>query len=83
MRTVDEILSDDRVNEQFQGTNFGSQTPRQVIASSLLKCACGYYSGHTATQICYNLGLTTKKWKLSERGKEYLFCALEGYLKTL
>lgn len=81
--TVQEIISDGVMNEQFAGTNFGLQTPRQVIASSLLKCACGYYSGHTATQICYNLGLTRKKWALTDKGKTYLFSVFEEHLKTL
>lgn len=81
--SVQEIIPDDAVEAQFKGTNFGSQTPRQVIASSLLKCACKYYSGRTATEICYRLGLTTKKWTLTERGRAYLFCALEKSLNTL
>lgn len=81
--SVHTIISDERLNEAFAGTNFGRQTPRQVVASSLLKCACKYHSGRTATEICYRLGLTTKRWTLTERGRDYLFCALNESLKTL
>ena len=51
-------------------------TPRDVLRLTLLKCACGYASGHTAKVIVEELGLV-KNWKLTAKGKLYLWNCFE------
>ena len=76
MEKTDEIISDIKVEIAFQETDFGSTPHREVIRNSLLKCACGYYTGHTAKSILIELGLVYKsKWNLTLLGQHYLFAA--------
>lgn len=73
MGTTD-IISNEQIRSAFANTNFGL-TPREVLAGALLKCASGYYTGHTAKQIVVELGLVGKNWTLTKLGKQYLFAA--------
>ena len=76
MDSVDQIISDKAIDAAFEGTNFGSPTPREIVANSLLKCAVGYYTGHTAKCILIELGLVYKsKWALTKLGQHYLWSA--------
>lgn len=72
---VEEIISDERLNDAWGNSNFGDCTKRDVLADTLLKCASGYYTGHTAKCIAEELGLVTKKWTLTKNGKLYLYYA--------
>lgn len=78
MDKVEHIISEDRLNEVWGNANFGNVSKRDVINNSVLKCASGYYTGHTAKCILEELGLVTKKWTLTKMGKEYLFVAFSG-----
>lgn len=76
MITLQEIISDESVQNEFANTDFGSTSNRDVIRFSLLKCASGYSTGHTAKQILIRLGLVDgRNWSLTQKGKEYLFVA--------
>ena len=69
-----EIVTEEELKRSFEGTNFGSAEPRNVIFGTLLKRSCGYHSGYTAEQICIELGLITQTAKkLTKLGKEYLY----------
>ena len=56
-------LSDDYINDLFQGTNFGEKTnnsvqeKRKLITKTLRNQLDGYWSGHTAYNIVVNGGL--------------------------
>ena len=50
MTTPEEIISDDAVTRVHGYANFGSMTPREVLADGVLKYAMGYSGGHT--QLC-------------------------------
>jgi hypothetical protein len=67
------ILSEDKVEKAFQGTNFGSVSHEDLITQCLLKRNCGYYDGFTIICICKELGLLTKTEKLTKLGKEVMF----------
>lgn len=72
---VEQIISDEILTKVWGNANFGDCTKRDVLASTLLKCASGYYTGHTAKCIAEELGLVTKKWTLTKAGKLYLYYA--------
>lgn len=72
MKELEEMLSTEKVDVAFKGTNFGSMSNRDVIRYSLLKYATGYCTGHTAKQVCTELGLVSKSG-LTKAGKQYLY----------
>lgn len=48
---------------------------RDVVNFAVLKCASGYYQGHTSTQIIKEHGLITEEYELTPKGKMYLWAA--------
>ena len=81
--TVYEIITDEQINIVWGYADFGPNPDRRkIIASTLLKCASGYHSGSTATHIVHELGLVKKSWKLSKKGRLYLYAAFEKYVKS-
>lgn len=75
METIVDLVSDEMIEKVFKNTNFGQTPKRYILSNTLLKCACGYNAGHTATLIVKRLGLVTEDWKLSMWGKRYLYAA--------
>lgn len=76
MERITDIVTDGQLQHAWGNADFGpSRTRREVIANTLLKCASGYSTGHTAKCIAEELGLVTQKWELSKKGKRYLFAA--------
>ena len=53
--------------------DFGDVSRMDVVKYATLKCASGYITGFTAEQILVKLGLVTKKWRLTKRGKTCLW----------
>ncbi len=49
-----------------------------VVKYALLKCASGYYQGHTSRQIATELGLLTKDYELTKRGQYCLYEFFRG-----
>ena len=78
MDTVNEIVTDSEMIIAIGNANFGIMENRDVIQYGLLKCACGYYQGHTSTQIITELKLITKAYKLTAKGKRYLWIAFNN-----
>lgn len=75
IETTIDLVTDAQVDLAWGNADFGNISKREVIANTLLKCASGYHTGHTASCIVQELGLVTQNWKLSQRGKRYLFAA--------
>lgn len=74
MKTVEQILSDEQINNAWGNASFGNDvSKRDVVANALLKYASEYGTGYTIEQICRELGLITKQCKLTTKGKEYLY----------
>jgi hypothetical protein len=74
METVEQILSDEQINNAWGNANFGKDiSKRDVVANALLKYASEYGTGYTIEQICRELGLITKQCKLNTKGKQYLY----------
>jgi len=69
-----EIISDEELDRVHGNARFGI-SKRDVIRFGLLKCASGYYQGHTSKTICMEHGLISKNYKLTEKGGRYLWAA--------
>lgn len=75
---IQKLASDEAVNAMFENTKFGSSSPREVIADTLLKIASGYSTGSTAIACCMGLDLIkqhskTRKYTLTVKGGYYLY----------
>jgi hypothetical protein len=71
---IQELISDSEVDRIHANSNFGC-SKRDVIRYGILKCASGYYQGHTSKTICIEHGLINKKYELTEKGRKYLWAA--------
>ena len=69
----EQIISDDEIIIVHGGANFGDTPKRDVVNYGVLKCACGYYQGYTSRQINVEHGLIDKDYKLTQKGREYLW----------
>lgn len=78
METIIEIVTDEELGDVWANANFGGMEPRDVVRYGLLKCACGYYQGHTSTQIITVLGLIDKDYNLTAKGRQYLWLAFDS-----
>ena len=76
--TAQNIIRDEELIEAFGNANFGSISKRDVVKFGLLKCVCGYYQGHTSTQIITELGLINKEYEITAKGRQYLWLAFEA-----
>jgi len=69
---MDEIISDEEIEEAFKGSNFGGCDPRKLLEQGVLKRLTGYGTGWTLAQIMCGLGLTTKKrGAVTKKGKRF------------
>ncbi len=79
MDTLEEIISDTELDKVYGNANFGGAgdmaEKREVVRHGVLKCACGYYQGHTSTQIVIKLGLVDNEYKITPKGQRYLWLA--------
>lgn len=82
MNTEQDIITDAQIQEVWGNADFGQFSQREIIAKTLLKCACGYTSGKIARYIVEDLGLVTADWKLSQRGEAYLYAAYQDKYKA-
>jgi hypothetical protein len=67
-----EDVTDEEIEKEFRGTNFGGANHREILSLSVLKKALGYHCGWTVTNIMLRMGLTKEDGTLTDRGK--LFC---------
>lgn len=73
-----EIISDEEIERVHANANFGSMDKRTVVNQGVLKCASGYYQGHTSNQIIKEHGLVTEDYELTPKGKAYLWAAFSN-----
>ncbi len=76
--SVAEIISDSEIDKVHGHANFGGMTKREVVALGVLKVASGYHQGGTSEQIILEHGLITSDYKLTDKGRRYLWEAF-GY----
>jgi spore coat protein U-like protein len=70
-----DIITDDEIEIVHGNANFGSMDKREVVNQGVLKCASGFYQGHTSSQIIKDHGLVTDDYQLTVKGKAYLWAA--------
>jgi len=74
--TVEEIISDEEMNNAFHNTNFGSRTPRFMLKDGINKVVQGYATGYTIECVMLELGLinksTPRKISITDLGRKYL-----------
>lgn len=73
--SVEEIVSDAEIEKAFLNTNFGGMQPRVVVSQAVLKCASGFYQGHTSKTICEELNLISSAYEITGKGRAYLWAA--------
>ena len=70
---IKDIVTDKQLDQAWGHSNFGPVSRRDIVRYTLLKYVCDYGSGHTAQCIVKELGLVTGEYRLTKRGKEYLY----------
>lgn len=73
--SVEDIVSDEQMNEAWANADFGACPRREVLRQELLKLASGYHTGKFATCILQELLLVDDKLKLTKLGQHYLYAA--------
>lgn len=77
-----EIISDEEIERIHANANFGGMEKREVVNQGVLKCASGYYQGSTSTQIIKEHGLVDAEYKLTPKGKTYLWAAFSSKISV-
>ena len=67
-----QALTDEAINQEFTGTNFGRDDLKNILAETVIDAAAGWRCGHTATTICTHLGLLTPKGSASALGLRFI-----------
>jgi len=74
--SINKIITDEEIESVWEYADFGinrNQNKRQLIEQAVLKCASGYYQGHTSETIITELGLIDNKYKLTGKGRAFLY----------
>lgn len=74
---LEKEVTDEEIAKAFDGSNFGDRKPRDLLALSVLKKALHYHCGHTITEIMVQMGLTTPKGRVTERGRQFCYRELQ------
>lgn len=81
---ITEIISDEEIERVHGNANFGSmnEDKRAIVNQGVLKCAAGFYQGSTSTRIITDHGLIDNDYKLTSKGREYLWAALRSKISV-
>lgn len=77
-----DIISDEEIERVHGNADFGGMEKRAVVNQGVLKCACGYYQGHTSEQIIREHGLINERYELTPKGKVYLWAAFSSEISV-
>lgn len=73
---VENLITDYAIEIVFRNTNFGTRTPREMIAKDLSQIDRAFHIGHTMQCCLVELGLiqkvSHKKYVVTQIGREYL-----------
>lgn len=76
-QTEHELVSDADIDDVWGGANFGGMDRRDVVRQGVLKCQAGWHQGHTSMTICTELGLINHKYKVTAKGRLFLWLAFK------
>lgn len=82
MSKPQEIITNEEIERVHGNADFGGMGKREVVDQGILKCASGYYQGHTSTQIITEHGLVTKEYELTPKGRTYLWAAFSSKISV-
>lgn len=69
----EEIISDEEIDRIHGNANFRGMDKREVVNIGVLKCASGYFQGEKTMQIITAHKLIDDGYKLTEKGRSYLW----------
>jgi hypothetical protein len=80
---VTDLVTDEQMHGAFQGTNFGHDDFRGLLAQGCIKALAGWHQGHTLTTILDELRLIawdkqTDRIKVTAKGHHYIWLAFKG-----
>jgi hypothetical protein len=83
VKAVTDLVSDEQMQGSFQGTNFGHEDFRGLLAQGCIKALAGWHQGHTLTTILDELRLISwnkqaGKIKVTAKGRHYIWLAFKG-----
>ena len=81
LAALEDIVSNEEIEKVWGRSDFGSMRRREVIKYGLLECVAGYKQGKTAQQIITELGLITEKYRITKKGRQYLWEAFSNESK--
>ncbi|MCK5616284.1 hypothetical protein KAR91_81230 [Candidatus Pacearchaeota archaeon] len=67
------IPTDEEIDAVWGHANFGGYKRIDVVKMGVLKCASGYYQGHTSRRIVTELELITESYHITSRGRQCLW----------
>ena len=71
--TPEQLVTDAELDTAWGNANFGGMEKREVIRVGTLKGLAGYHQGFTSKTICTELGLINAKYKVTPKGRAYLY----------
>lgn len=83
VNAITDLVTDEKMHEEFQGTNFGHDDYRGLLAQGCIKALAGWHQGHTLTIILQDLRLISwnrqsGKIKVTAKGRHYIWLAFKG-----
>jgi hypothetical protein len=72
-RKLPTMVTAEEIDSVWGNANFGTMSREDVVKFGLLKCASGYYQGHTSKSILIALGLVTERYNVTRRGRYCLY----------
>lgn len=78
IQAITDLVSDAELYAAFTNTNFGHSDFRGLLAQGCIKALAGWHQGHTLTGILQELGLTSSKYKVTDKGRHYIWMAFKG-----
>lgn len=83
INAVTDLVTEEQMQGAFQGTNFGHDDYRGLLAQGCIKALASWHQGHTLTNILQELRLIswnkqTGKIKVTAKGRHYIWLAFKS-----
>ena len=83
INAITDLVTDEQMQVEFQGTNFGHDDHRGLLAQGCIKALAGWHQGHTLTIILQELRLIcwnkqSGQIKVTAKGRHYIWLAFKG-----
>lgn len=78
IKAITDLVSDEELEAVFRNTNFGHTDFRGLLAQGCIKTLAGWHQGHTLTCILKELGLVKENYKVTAKGRHYIWMSFKG-----